>query len=98
MQIVIDNVVNYKAAGEKLMEKRPTLFWIDLMLEDMDKNINFHTSTIRKSRLITTYIYSRTLLLTWMREFTKGRKLIRPAITRFATSYLTLRYLNEHKG
>ncbi|CAO2826127.1 unnamed protein product [Amaranthus hypochondriacus] len=87
------------------MEKRPTLFWtpcaahcIDLMLEDMDKHISIHTSTIRKVRQITTYIYSRTLLLTWMREFTKGRELIRPAITRFATSYLTLRCLNEHKG
>ncbi|CAO2821035.1 unnamed protein product [Amaranthus hypochondriacus] len=105
VQIVTDNAANYKAAGEKLMEKRPTLFWtpcathcIDLMLEDMDKHIIIHTSTIRKASQITTYLYSRTLLLTWMREFTKGRELIRPAITRFATPYLTLRCLNKHKG
>ncbi|KAF7841961.1 SCAN domain-containing protein [Senna tora] len=33
-----------------------------------------------------------------LRNFTKGRDLIRPAMTRFATSYLTLACLNEHKG
>ena len=61
VQIVTDNAANYKAVGEKLMEKRPTLFWtpcaaqcIDLMLEDMFKHSNIHTSTIRKARQITT--------------------------------------------
>uniref|UniRef100_A0A803KPS5 DUF659 domain-containing protein n=1 Tax=Chenopodium quinoa TaxID=63459 RepID=A0A803KPS5_CHEQI len=105
VQVVTDNVANYKAAGEKLMEKRTKLFWtpcaahcIDLMLEDFDKKIKVHSVTIAKARKITTYIYSRTILLTWMKEFTKDRELIRPGVTRFATSYLTLRCLNEHKG
>lgn len=105
VQVVTDNAANYKAAGEKLMEKRTKLYWtpcaahcIDLMLEDLEKKIKVHNVTIAKARKITTYIYSRTLLLTWMRESTKGRELIRPGVTRFATSYLTLRCLNEHKG
>ncbi|XP_048491084.1 uncharacterized protein LOC104901267 [Beta vulgaris subsp. vulgaris] len=105
VQIVTDNAANYKATGEKLMEKRGRLFWtpcaahcIDLMLEDLDKKIKIHGETILKARKVTTYIYSRTLLHTWMKEFTKGRELIRPAVTRFATSYLTLRSLNEQKG
>ena len=33
-----------------------------------------------------------------LKTFTKGRDLIRPAITRFATSYLTLACLSEQKG
>ncbi|XP_074305125.1 uncharacterized protein LOC141640129 [Silene latifolia] len=105
VQIVTDNAANYKAAGLRLMEKRPKLFWtpcaahcIDLMLEDLDKKISIHGVTITKARKITTYIYSRTLLHCWMKEFTKDRELIRPAVTRFATSYLTLRCLNEQKG
>ncbi|XP_021727149.1 uncharacterized protein LOC110694277 [Chenopodium quinoa] len=105
VEVVIDNAANYKAAGEKLMEKRTKLFWtpcaahyIDLMLEDFDKKIKVHSVTIGKARKITTYIYSRIILLTWMKEFTKDRELIRPGVTRFATSYLTLRCLNEHKG
>uniref|UniRef100_A0A803LJF0 DUF659 domain-containing protein n=1 Tax=Chenopodium quinoa TaxID=63459 RepID=A0A803LJF0_CHEQI len=98
VEVVIDNAANYKAAGEKLMEKRTKLFWtpcaahyIDLMLEDFDKKIKVHSVTIGKARKITTYIYSRIILLTWMKEFTKDRELIRPGVTRFATSYLTLR-------
>lgn len=105
VQVVTNNAANYKAAGEMLMEKRKMLFWtpcaahcIDLMLEDFDKKLKVHSMTITKAKKITNYIYSRTLLLTWMREFTKGRELIRPGVMRFATSCLTLRCLNEQKG
>ena len=68
------------------------------MLEYLDKKIKFHSLTIAKSRKITTYIYSRTLFLTWMKEFRKGKELIRPVVIRFTISYLTLKCLNEHKG
>ncbi|CAN1247801.1 hypothetical protein LINPERPRIM_LOCUS6495 [Linum perenne] len=33
-----------------------------------------------------------------LREFTKGHDLVRPGATRFATTYLTLACLSEHKG
>ena len=33
-----------------------------------------------------------------LREFTKGKELLRPGATRFATSYLTLGRLHEQKG
>ncbi|CAN1340726.1 hypothetical protein LINPERPRIM_LOCUS38942 [Linum perenne] len=33
-----------------------------------------------------------------LKDFTKGGELIRPALTRFATAYLTLGCLSEHKG
>lgn len=105
VQVVTDNAANYKAAGEKLMEKRKRLFWtpcaahcIDLMLEDFDKKLKVHSVTISKAKRITTFIYSRTLVHTWLKEFTKGRELIRPGMTRFATSYLTLRSLNEQRS
>ncbi|XP_074318448.1 uncharacterized protein LOC141655260 [Silene latifolia] len=105
VQIVTDNAANYKAAGERLMEKRQKLFWtpcaahcIDQMLEDLDKKIKSHGVAITKARKVTTYVYSRTLVHTWMKEFTKGRELIRPVVTRFATSYLMLRCLNEQKA
>ncbi|KAL0010637.1 hypothetical protein SO802_005745 [Lithocarpus litseifolius] len=87
-----------------LMQKRKSLFWtpcaahcLDLMLEDFEKKIKDHKYTIAKGKKITTYMYSRSMLLHWLRDFTKGRQLIRPA-TRFATSYLTLSCLNEFKG
>ncbi|KAK4562223.1 hypothetical protein RGQ29_004902 [Quercus rubra] len=105
VQLVTDNAANYKLAGEMLMQKRKCLFWtpcaahcLDLMLEDFEKKIKDHKYTIAKGKKITTYIYSRAMLLNWLRDFTKGRELIRPAATRFATSYLTLSCLNEFKG
>ncbi|KAL4598585.1 hypothetical protein ACB092_11G069200 [Castanea dentata] len=105
VQVVSDNAANYKLAGEMLMQKRKCLFWIpcaahylDLMHVDLEKKIKDHKYTTAKGKKITTYIYSRSMLLNWLRGFTKGRQLIRPAATRFATSYLTLSCLNEFKG
>ncbi|GAV64526.1 DUF659 domain-containing protein [Cephalotus follicularis] len=105
VQVVTDNASNYKLAGEYLMEKRKHLFWtpcaahcIDLILEDFEKKLDVHCVTIEKGRRITTYIYSRTCLFTWLKDFTKGKELIRLAVTHFATTYLTLGSLNENKG
>lgn len=104
VQVVTDNAANYKAAGEMLMLKRKRLYWtpcaahcIDLMLEDFEKKIQVHHDTIPKAKRITTYIYSRTSLISLLKTFTKDRDLVRPAMTRFATSYLTLGCLHENK-
>ena len=104
VQIVTDNAANYKAAGQKLMEKRKHLYWtpcaahcIDLMLEDFEKKIVLHKETISRGRRITTYIYGRSMLIGLLRKHTNGRDLIRPAATRFATAYLTLACLREHR-
>jgi len=69
-----------------------------MMLEDFEKKIPLHHDTIGSGKKITTYIYSRTSLISLLHKFTKGKDLIRPANTRFATSYLTLGCLNENKG
>ena len=104
VQVITDNAANYKAAGHLLMEKRKNLYWtpcaahcIDLILEDFEKKLEVHAVTIGKGRRITTYIYSRSLLISMLRKFTKGQDLIRPGATRFATAYLTLGCLNNCK-
>ncbi|CAN1820008.1 hypothetical protein LINPERHAP1_LOCUS28936, partial [Linum perenne] len=105
IQVITDNASAYKAAGAKLMEKRQHLFWtpcaahcLDLMLEDLEKKLPIHKTTIAKGRKITNYIYGRAMLIFMLKDFTKGGELIRPALTRFATAYLTLGCLSEHKG
>nr|KAJ0190830.1 hypothetical protein LSAT_V11C800390750 [Lactuca sativa] len=105
VQVVTDNAANYKAAGEMLMQKRKKLFWtpcaahcIDLMLEDFEKKIEEHKVTITKGRKITSFIYNRSRLICLLKEFTKGKELLRPGATRFATSYLTLGRLFELKS
>ncbi|CAI0443975.1 unnamed protein product [Linum tenue] len=105
VQVVTDNASAYKAAGKLLMEKRKHLFWtpyaahcIDLMLEDFEKHIKVHKSTITKGKKITNFIYVRPMLIAMMKEFTANKELVRAAVTRFATSYLTLGSLSENKG
>ncbi|XP_057746199.1 uncharacterized protein LOC130965456 [Arachis stenosperma] len=105
VQIVTDNAANYKAAGERMMETRKSLYWtpcaahcIDLILEDFEKKLKVHETTIKKGRKITTFIYSQSMLISMLRNYTKGKDLVRPGATRFATAYLTLTCLHDNKG
>ncbi|XP_052736666.1 uncharacterized protein LOC108336588 [Vigna angularis] len=105
VQVVTDNAANFKAAEELLMQKREKLYWtpcaahcIDLIFEDFEKNLKVHELTIKKGRKITTYIYGRSMLISLLKKFTKGRDLIKPGVTRFATAYLTLACLHELKA
>lgn len=103
VQVVTDNGANYKAAGKLLMERIPTLFWspcaahcLDLMLEDIG-NLKEFKKPIARARRVTTFIYRHGRILAAMREKTGGADLVRPAATRFATSFLTLKSLYKHK-
>lgn len=52
-----------------------------------------------KGRRITNYICStKTLLISLLRHFTKGKDLVKPGLTPFATSYFTLRCFHDNKG
>jgi len=88
-----------------LEEKRKCLFWtpcaaycIDQMLEDFVK-IKWVGECMEKGQKITRFIYNRVWLLNLMRkEFTAGKELLSPAATKFATSFITLQSLIDHKA
>ncbi|RVX05738.1 hypothetical protein CK203_027381 [Vitis vinifera] len=103
VQVITDNASNYVNAGMRLMEKRRKLWWtpcaahcIDLMLEDIGK-LNVHATTLSRARQVVKFIYGHTWVLSLMRTFTKNHELLRPAITRFATAFLTLQSLYKQK-
>jgi hypothetical protein len=103
VQMITDNGANYKVAGKFLMERIPTLFWspcaahcLDLMLEGIG-NLKDFKKPIARARRVTTFIYRHGRILSAMREKTGGRDLVRPAATRFATTFLTLKSLYKHK-
>jgi hypothetical protein len=54
---------------------------------------SFIKEVIDQARSIPKFIYNHTLVLSLMRRHTRNRELRRPAITRFATNFLTLQSL-----
>ena len=68
------------------------------MLEDIGK-IDWIKNTIEHAKSITKYIYNHSWILNQMRKNTGGEEIIRPAITRFATHFLTLQsMLTQHRN
>ena len=103
VRVVTDNGSNYVAAGKMLMEKRKHLYWtpcaaqcINLMLEDIGK-LPLIKETIQKGISLVGYIHSHTFTLNLLETFTNKKELMRPAVTRFATSFLTLERIHEEK-
>ncbi|KAL6524812.1 hypothetical protein OROMI_030405 [Orobanche minor] len=103
IQIITDSAPNMKNAGKRLMEKRQKLWWtpcamhcIDLMLEDIGK-MKVFDNTLQKAKKVVKFIYGHSIILAMMRGFTYDRELIRPAVTRFATAFLTLQCIYKQK-
>jgi len=104
VQIITDNASNYVAAGRMLEEKHPTIWWtpcaahcLDLMLEDIGK-IEWVKKCVEQAKSITRYIYNHSWVLSLMRKNTGGKELVRSAITRFATNFLSLQSLVDQKA
>ena len=75
------------------------MFWtpcvahcLDLILEDMGK-IPYIRDIVESAKSITKFIYNHASVLSLMRRFTNNRELVHPAITRFATRFISLWYL-----
>ena len=96
VQIVTDNAANYMAAGRLFEIRHPTIFWtscaahcIDLMLEDIGK-LHWIHEVVEKAKSITKYLYNHPIVLNTMRKYTEGKEIVRPAVTRFATNFISL--------
>ncbi|XP_057787070.1 uncharacterized protein LOC131004405 [Salvia miltiorrhiza] len=104
VQVVTDNASNYVKAGKFLMLERPHLYWtpcaahcVDLMLEDIGK-LPMIKNAIKKAIYMNGYIYNHVAVVNMMRRFTNQRNLHRPAVTGFATSFITLAQYHRQKN
>ncbi|XP_062099339.1 uncharacterized protein LOC133805231 isoform X2 [Humulus lupulus] len=102
IQVVTDNASAYKAAGRLLMEKRKSLYWtpcaahcIDLMLEKIGE-LPQHKNALLKAKRVSNFIHNHQWVLSLTRKFAK-KDLLRPAVTRFATAFLTLESMHQLK-
>ena len=103
VQVVTDNEKALKAAGQKLMEKRPHLYWtacvahcLDLCLEDIGKKKNVK-KILDEAKIVTSFIYNHIWTVNLMKKYTGGKEIIRPGITRFATQFLQLQAILKQK-
>jgi hypothetical protein len=103
VQVVTDNGANFKAMGMILMDRIPYLFWtscaahcLDLLLEDIGKIKEFH-SCINMAKKVSRFIYKHGRIHNLTREKIGG-DLVRPGVTQFATSFLTLASMHRHKN
>lgn len=71
---------------------------IDLMLEDIGKKIPQVKNCLQKAMMVNSYIYNYIGLVNLMRKYTHGRNLHRPAVTRFATSFIILLQIHHQKN
>jgi hypothetical protein len=104
VQVITDNGSNYVLAGKLLQDKRPHLYWtpctahcIDLMLEDIGK-LPLIKKTVQRAIFLVGFIYNHTSTLSLLRFYTNKRELMRHAVTRFATSFLTLERLHKEQS
>lgn len=66
------------------------------MLEDIGK-LPLIKMTIQRGISLVGFIYSHSSTLSLLRHFTNKRELVRHAVTRFATSFLSLERLHQEK-
>ena len=85
------------------MERIPHLFWIpcathclNLLLQDIDE-IKESNTAINWGKKVCRFLYKHGRILDLMRQKIGG-DLVRPVVTRFATSYLTLASMYKHKN
>ncbi|CAA0841959.1 hAT dimerisation domain-containing protein [Striga hermonthica] len=104
VQVITQNTPSYRAAGKMIEDRRRNLFWtpcaaycIDQILDDFMR-LNRVRDCIEKGQKITKFIYNRIWVLNLMKkEFSGGEELLRPSVTRSASSFTTLLSLLDNR-
>ncbi|XP_031255101.1 uncharacterized protein LOC116113087 [Pistacia vera] len=103
VHVVIDNGTNYKAIGRMLSEKYKSITWspcaahcINLILNDIVE-MNHIVNLAKRAYEVTKFVYNHLVLLAWLRKRQGWTEIVRSGATRFATTFIALRNLHEHK-
>ncbi|XP_020886690.1 uncharacterized protein LOC110229901 isoform X1 [Arabidopsis lyrata subsp. lyrata] len=96
VQVITKCEDHYAAAGKKLMDVYPSLYWvpcaahcIDKMLEEFGK-MDWIREIIEQARTVTRIIYNHSGVLNLVRKFTYGNDIVQPAFTSSATNFTTM--------
>lgn len=67
------------------------------MLEDIGK-LHWIHEVVEKAKSITKCLYNHTIVLNMMRKYSGGKEIVRPAMTRFATNFISLQSVAKDKS
>eukprot|EP00253_Pinus_taeda_P032420 PITA_32420 len=68
----------------------------NLMLEDIGK-LHWIHDFLDKEKSITKYLYNHIIVLNTMRKYIEGKDIVQPAMTRFATNFISFQFVVEQK-
>ncbi|XP_020963772.1 uncharacterized protein LOC107610503 [Arachis ipaensis] len=104
VHVVTDNAANYVAAGRLINKKFENIHWspcaahcLNLILKDISSMPHISNLVTRASKIIV-FVYNHTVFLSWLRQRTGWREIVRPGATRFATVFITLMSIFERKS
>ncbi|XP_050249173.1 uncharacterized protein LOC126696481 [Quercus robur] len=103
VHLVTDNAANYVAAGRILCGKYRNTSWspcaahcLNLIFKEIRK-MDHVAKLAKRAFKITTFIYNHVALQAWLRTRKNWTKIVCPGPTRFATTFIALESLKEHK-
>ncbi|XLU41322.1 hypothetical protein S245_036136, partial [Arachis hypogaea] len=104
VHVVTDNAANYVYAGKLIHEKYPNIFWspcathcINLILKDIASLPHIADLASRASK-VTVFVYNHMIFLLWLRKKKEWIEIVRPGVTHFATVFITLKSIYDHKA
>ncbi|XP_034695681.1 uncharacterized protein LOC117921833 [Vitis riparia] len=103
VHIVTDNAANYVVAGRLISQKHKHINWspcaahcLNLIFKDIGK-MDHVTELVRRASKVTIFVYNHVALLSWLRKREGWTEILRPGATRFATTFIALKSLHDHK-
>ncbi|XP_034690594.1 uncharacterized protein LOC117918192 [Vitis riparia] len=103
VHIVTDNAANYVAAGRLISQKHKHINWspcaahcLNLIFKDIGK-MDHVAELVRRASKVTIFVYNHVALLSWLRKREGWTEILRPGATRFATTFIALKSLHDHK-
>ncbi|KAL6562899.1 hypothetical protein OROHE_005486 [Orobanche hederae] len=92
----LDEVIHEVGENNSMVETPCAAHCIDLMLEDIAK-LKIFEEAIENAKKVVKFIYGHGTILALMRKHTNDKELLRPAVTCFATAFLTLQSMYKQK-
>ncbi|RVW45035.1 hypothetical protein CK203_067440 [Vitis vinifera] len=103
VHIVTDNAANYVAAGRLISQKHKHINWspcaahcLNLIFKDIGK-MDHVAELVRRASKVTIFVYNHVALLSWLRKREGWTEILRPGATRFASTFIALKSLHDHK-